>query len=73
MGEHPKGTVVCQICEKTLQHHDAYPGHFVREAVVETIRKHHPDWSPDGYICRGILPTLEGNLLCAEAAQDHEG
>jgi uncharacterized membrane protein len=52
MDEHPKGTVVCQICGKTLQHHDAYPGHFVREAVVETIRKHHPDWSPNGYICR---------------------
>lgn len=44
--------VTCQICGKKLAHHEAYPGHFVREAVVETIRKHHPDWSPNGYICR---------------------
>jgi uncharacterized membrane protein len=52
MSGDPTGTVVCQICGKTITRHDAYPGHFVREAVVETIRKRHPDWSPDGYICR---------------------
>jgi uncharacterized membrane protein len=47
-----KDTVSCQICGKRLSHDEAYPGHFVREAVVETIRKHHPQWSPDGYICK---------------------
>ena len=52
MSGHSKDRVVCQICGKTLPREEAYPAHFVRDAVVETIRKHHPDWSPDGYICR---------------------
>ncbi len=63
MSGHSKGTVVCQICGKTLTHADAYPGHFVRDAVVETIRKSHPDWSPDGYICREDRHRFQGEYV----------
>ncbi len=47
--------VVCQVCHQTVPAGDAMPARLIREPVVEAIRKDHPDWSPDGYICSADL------------------
>jgi uncharacterized membrane protein len=30
---------------------DVVPAHTVRDALVDEIKKDHPDWDPQGYIC----------------------
>jgi uncharacterized membrane protein len=57
---------------------DALPADLVHPAVVETIRRGHPDWVADGYIClpdlhrmrtehvREILEIERGELTAAE-------
>jgi len=44
-------TVVCQICRKSFSADDAIPGRMVRSSVEELIRREHPEWAEDGYIC----------------------
>ena len=57
--------VTCQICKQPKQRAEVLPGELVRPAVVELIRKSHPDWSPAGYICTDDL-----NRFRAEYVQD---
>jgi uncharacterized membrane protein len=42
---------MCQICKKQKPLNEIFPGAFVRDSVAELIRKKHPDWSSDGFIC----------------------
>jgi uncharacterized membrane protein len=44
-------TVTCQICKKPKKQSEVRPAALIREPVVEIIRKTHPDWSSDGFIC----------------------
>jgi uncharacterized membrane protein len=44
-------TAVCQICKKRKALSEVFPGALVRDSIVEIIRKQHPDWSSDGFIC----------------------
>jgi uncharacterized membrane protein len=48
-------TVLCQICGKPKKLSEVRPAALVREALTEIIKKTHPDWSPDGFIC---IPDL---------------
>jgi uncharacterized membrane protein len=46
---------VCQICKQEKSHEDTLPAAAIREAIADTIRKRHPDWSPQGDICYECL------------------
>jgi uncharacterized membrane protein len=48
--KHPE-FVLCQICGRQKKLSEVRPAALVREPIVEIIRKTHPDWSPQGYIC----------------------
>ena len=48
-------TVTCQVCGKKKKLSDVRPAAVIREPIVEEIRKKHPDWSPEGYICNSDL------------------
>jgi uncharacterized membrane protein len=48
-------TVRCQICGKQKKLSEVRPAALVREPIVEIIRKTHPDWSQEGFIC---IPDL---------------
>lgn len=48
-------TVLCQICGQQKKFSEVRPAALVREPIVEIIRKTHPDWSPEGFIC---IPDL---------------
>jgi uncharacterized membrane protein len=51
MARKQQETVLCQICKKQKKLSEVVPAELVREPVVETIRKTHPDWSSTGHIC----------------------
>jgi uncharacterized membrane protein len=55
MEKNPAATVVCQICRQRKKLNEVFPGELLRDSIVETIRKDHPDWSSSDYIC---LPDL---------------
>jgi uncharacterized membrane protein len=55
MAKKQQETVLCQICGKPKKLSEVRPAALVRESLVEIIKKTHPDWSPDGYIC---IPDL---------------
>jgi uncharacterized membrane protein len=44
-------TATCQICKKQKKLSEMRPAALIREPVAEIIRRTHPDWSPDGFIC----------------------
>jgi uncharacterized membrane protein len=70
--------MMCQICKKQKPLNEIFPGSFVRDSVAELIRKKHPDWSSDGFIClddlnhfrteyvRNILEADKGELSTLE-------
>ncbi len=48
-------SVKCQICGKENPPRDVLPAEMVRNSVANTIKKEHPKWSSDGYICHDDL------------------
>jgi uncharacterized membrane protein len=48
----------CQICGHEKRKSEVLPADLVRPAVVETIRRRYPDWSPSGFICWPDLRQL---------------
>ncbi len=67
-----KKTHVCQLCGKKATA-ELVPGVMVREPIVELIRKEHPDWSSEGFICRQDLNRFRsqyvGDVLEAEKGE----
>ena len=56
-------TVVCQICKKPKKISEAVPAELVRQPLVETIRKTHPDWSSGGFICISDLNQFRAKYV----------
>jgi len=52
-------TVVCQICKKKKSLNEVTPAALVRDPVVEIIRRTHPGWSADGFICLNDLNSFK--------------
>ncbi|MGA7800296.1 MAG: DUF1003 domain-containing protein [Gammaproteobacteria bacterium] len=73
MNKHQSASAVCPICGRTLPRSELIPGSLLRSAVVEEIRKQHPDWSPDGVICRNDLNHFRDryiqSLVAAETGE----
>jgi uncharacterized membrane protein len=42
---------VCQICHEAKPADEVLPARMVPGAVAEIIRKEHPEWSDEGYVC----------------------
>jgi len=67
-------TFICQICRKRMKQSELMPGRFVRDSVTRIIKKEHPRWSSEGYICfkdlnhyraeyvQNVLVTEKGEL-----------
>jgi uncharacterized membrane protein len=58
-------TALCQICKERKKLSAVLPAEFVRAPIVELIRKSHPDWTSEGYIC-----TEDLNKFRAEYIED---
>ena len=71
-------TAPCQICKQLKRANDVLPAELVRSSIVETIRKTHPEWSSQGFICladlnhfrtehvQDVLETEKGELSALE-------
>lgn len=70
--------VECGVCKSQKKWNEAVPAEIVPKPLVETIRKAHPDWKPEGFIClsdlgrfrsehiRDILEAEKGEVLALE-------
>jgi uncharacterized membrane protein len=58
-----QGPLVCQICGEQKKKSEVIPAELVREPLVETIKKTHPDWSSSGYICIADLNRLRAQYV----------
>ncbi len=47
--------VPCQICGEEKAPGEVVPAYSVRSSVVDIIRRDHPEWSDQGYICLSDL------------------
>jgi len=45
----------CSICGRSVVRRDLVPGTTIQPAVADRIRADHPEWSPEGYVCREDL------------------
>ena len=55
----------CQICNKEFSGSEVLPAELVRSNIVDEIKKEHPDWSSDGYICLADLHHYRGHYIQA--------
>jgi len=53
----------CAVCEKTFPLQDLVPGSAIRDVVVKEIIHDHPNWSPEGYICRPDLAKYRAKYV----------
>jgi uncharacterized membrane protein len=56
-------TRVCTICGKAVPKREAVPGEVVRESIRDVIRRDHPEWTPDGFICHTDLQRFRSNYI----------
>jgi hypothetical protein len=53
----------CQICKKIFKLHDLMPAELVRNSVVETIKRAHPNFDIKGYICLADLYNYRAEYM----------
>ncbi|MHB9073785.1 MAG: DUF1003 domain-containing protein [Desulfobaccales bacterium] len=63
MGEEPAEQVSCQICHQMKDLDEVWPAELIRDGIIETIRKKHPDWDDQGYICQADLNHFRGEYV----------
>jgi uncharacterized membrane protein len=63
MSMRQRETVLCQICGERKRLSATLPAEFVRAPIVEIIRKSHPDWTADGYICMNDLNKFRADYI----------
>ncbi len=66
------GPVSCQICKQVKKPNDVLPGELVRTSVAETIRRTHPDFSSQGFICLADLNHFRTEHV-ADALETEKG
>lgn len=71
-------TAECQTCGKILPKSKLIPARFIRASITDEIKKDHPQWSADGFICRtdinhyrnryiqSLIETEKGELTSLE-------
>ncbi|MDP2480550.1 MAG: DUF1003 domain-containing protein [Candidatus Palauibacterales bacterium] len=42
---------MCGVCGRTLPHHELVPAGALRLEIDEILRREHPEWNPEGWIC----------------------
>jgi len=55
--------VTCQICHLTKELADTIPADLVRPPIVDMIRRTHPGWKTDGYICLHDLNQFRSQYI----------
>ena len=58
-----KPSVTCSICKRELPSSRCVPAKAVRTAMLLHIRKTHPDWNSEGFICHHDLNRLRAEYV----------
>ena len=78
MAKNNHKTVVCQICKREKKISEVTPAEVVRSSVAALIKKQHPGWDSNGFICtadlnhfreeyiKNVLVTETGELSALE-------
>ena len=78
MAKNNHKTVVCQICRQEKKINEVTPAEVVRPSVASLIKKQHPGWDLNGFICaadlnhfreeyiKNVLVTETGELSALE-------
>ena len=53
----------CQICGTADPRRELIPAAIVRPSIIGEIRKAHPDWDDDGFICRRDLNEFRSRYI----------
>jgi uncharacterized membrane protein len=56
-------TVLCQICGQQKRISEVISAELIRDPLIETIKKTHPDWSPSGFICTSDLNQFRAKYV----------
>ena len=54
---------VCGVCGKTVESKEAVPVAVVRDAIRNAILHDHPEWVPDGFVCREDLSRFRSRYV----------
>jgi hypothetical protein len=46
---------LCQVCGQNKKRSEVEPAELIPESIADVIRKEHPVWSRQGYICSADL------------------
>jgi len=63
MHKNQAASAPCSICGKSFPVKTLVPGTTIREPVAQRIRAAHPDWSPEGFVCRADLNHFRGDYV----------
>lgn len=63
MQRKPKEKVNCQVCHQLKPYNEVMHADTVRESIKQLIRKEHPDWSEDGFICFPDLNAFRARYI----------
>lgn len=63
MTQAPSSLHICAVCGKPFPARQLVPAVAVRETVAELVRREHPDWAADSYICRPDLSRYSGEYV----------
>jgi len=55
--------VICQICKEKKKITEVTPAQLIRKPIVEIIRKKHPNWLSEGYICNTDLTNFREEYI----------
>ncbi|MHB1461911.1 MAG: DUF1003 domain-containing protein [Armatimonadota bacterium] len=66
-----EGKAVCAVCQRSFLPNDLIPGAIVRQSLVGEIRKDHPEWSNDDFICRDDLEHYRSLYVQHSLEQDN--
>jgi uncharacterized membrane protein len=59
------GNHVCAVCGKTYPLRALIAGATIRDSIAEPIRRDHPEWNADAFICRTDLARYRGDYVHA--------
>jgi uncharacterized membrane protein len=57
------GRHICTVCGKEFPKKELVSGALVRDTVANVIRKKHPQWSSEGFICRDDLARYRSEYV----------
>lgn len=72
MEEEKKNTGICQICRVEKDKRELMSAEYIRDTIIETIKKAYPDWHEKGFICLDDLNRFRSQHI-QDALEEEKG